>query len=69
MKSGSRLEKVLAAGHFAVTGECGPPRGADGEVVRKKAQHLKGVVKIVFMAYSVAHLDALQISHFWKNDL
>lgn len=37
----SRLEKVLRAGHFAVTGECGPPRGADAEVVRKKCRLLK----------------------------
>ncbi len=42
MKAGSNLEKVLAAGHFAVTAECGPPRGADPEVVRKKAVHVKG---------------------------
>lgn len=47
MKSGSRLEKILASGQFAVTGECGPPRGADGEEVRKKAAHLKGVVDSV----------------------
>jgi len=47
MKSGSRLEKVLAGGHFAVTGECGPPRGADPELVRKKAAHLKWVVDSV----------------------
>ncbi len=44
MKSGSNLEKVLSAGKFAVTGELGPPRGADAEVVREKAQHLKGMV-------------------------
>ncbi len=44
MKSNSNLEKVLAAGHFAVTGECGPPRGADAEIVRKKARLLKGFV-------------------------
>lgn len=37
----SRLEKVLRAGHFAVTGECGPPRGADAEAVRKKCRILK----------------------------
>ena len=42
MKSGSNLEKVLAAGHFAVTAECGPPRGADPEVVRRKAAYVKG---------------------------
>lgn len=44
MKAGSNLEKVLAAGHFAVTAECGPPRGADPEVVRKKAAYVKGNV-------------------------
>jgi methylenetetrahydrofolate reductase (NADPH) len=47
MKSGSRLEKILTSGQFAVTGECGPPRGADAEEVRKKAAHLKGVVDSV----------------------
>ncbi len=41
MKSGSNLEKVLAAGHFSVTGECGPPRGADPEHVLKKAAYVK----------------------------
>ena len=44
MKAESNLEKVLAAGHFAVTAECGPPRGADPEVVRKKAAFVKGNV-------------------------
>ena len=44
MKSGSNLEKVLAAGNFAVTAECGPPQGADPEIVRKKATYLKGYV-------------------------
>jgi len=44
MKAGSNLEKVLAAGHFAVTAECGPPRGADADIVRKKAAHVKGNV-------------------------
>lgn len=42
-KSGSRLERILRAGHFAVTGELGPPQNADGEVIRKKVQLLKGV--------------------------
>jgi methylenetetrahydrofolate reductase (NADH) len=44
MKSGSNLEKVLAAGHFAVTGECGPPQGCNVEVVKKKAGYLKGYI-------------------------
>jgi len=47
MKSKSNLEKVLAAGEFAVTGELGPPKSADGDVVRKKASLLKGVVDAV----------------------
>jgi len=42
MKSDSNLEKVLSAGHFAVTAELGPPKNADPEVVRKKARMLKG---------------------------
>jgi len=41
-KSGSRLEKLLRAGHFVATGELGPPQSADGEVIRRKAQLLKG---------------------------
>jgi methylenetetrahydrofolate reductase (NADPH) len=47
MKSGSQLEKVLAGGHFAVTGECGPPKGANPDIVRQKAAHLKGMVDSV----------------------
>jgi len=44
MKSGSRLEKLLTGGHFVVTGELGPPKGADVAVVEKKANLLKGNV-------------------------
>ena len=40
MKSGSNLEKVFAAGHFAVTAELGPPKGPDISVVEKKAGFL-----------------------------
>ena len=43
-KSGSRLERLLTAGHFVVTGELGPPQSADGDVIRKKIQLLKGIV-------------------------
>ncbi len=42
MKSDSNLERVLNAGHFAVTAELGPPKSADPEVIRKKAGILKG---------------------------
>jgi len=47
MKSGSNLERVLAAGNFAVTGELGPPKNSDPEVVRKKARLLKDNVDAV----------------------
>ncbi len=49
MKSGSNLEKVLTAGHFAFTGEVGPPRGANPEPIRKKAAFLKGNVDMANM--------------------
>lgn len=46
-KSGSQLEKTLAAGRFAVTAELGPPKSADLDTIRKKAGHLAGVVDAV----------------------
>lgn len=49
MKSGSNLEKVLTAGHFAFTGEVGPPRGANPESIRTKAAFLKGNVDMANM--------------------
>jgi methylenetetrahydrofolate reductase (NADPH) len=42
--SGSRLERVLRAGHFAVTAELGPPKNADPEIIRKKAALLRDSV-------------------------
>ena len=41
MKSGSNLEKILKGGTFAVTGELGPPKNGNPEVVKEKAQLLK----------------------------
>jgi len=46
----SKLEKILAAGHMAVTSECGPPRGSDGEAITKKAEMIKD------------HVDAINIT-------
>jgi methylenetetrahydrofolate reductase (NADPH) len=43
-KSGSNLEKVLKAGHFAFTGECGPPKGANVAHLKEKMEHLRGKV-------------------------
>ena len=47
LKSGSNLEKVLKAGHFAFTGECGPPKGANVEHLKEKIAHLKDKVDAV----------------------
>jgi len=47
MKSKSKLEKLLESGHFAVTGELGPPPSADAEIIKKKAKYLKGCVDAV----------------------
>ena len=70
MKSGSNLEKILTEGIFAVTGELGPPRGADLDAIREKAKHLKGMVDsvnitdnqtaVVRMASWAASLIAIQ---------
>jgi methylenetetrahydrofolate reductase (NADPH) len=49
-KTPSKLEKVLAAGRLAVTSECGPPRGSDGESIAKKAEMIKD------------HVDAINIT-------
>ena len=40
----SKLKKVLDRGDFAVTAECGPPKGADPDVVKSKGQILNGYV-------------------------
>lgn len=40
---GSTLERMLKAGHFAVTAELGPPQSADGGVILEKVALLKGL--------------------------
>lgn len=49
-KTPSKLEKVLAAGHYAVTSECGPPRGTDPQTIIEKAELIKD------------HVDAINIT-------
>ncbi len=49
LKSGSNLEKVLNAGHFAFTGECGPPKGTNVDHLNEKLSPLVGVVDAVNM--------------------
>lgn len=50
MKSGSNLEKILASGQFAVTAECGPPKGTSAKVIQRKGELLK------------FHCDALNVT-------
>ncbi len=47
MKAGSNLEKVLTAGHFALTSELGPPKGNDVAIIQKKVDFLRGNVDAV----------------------
>jgi methylenetetrahydrofolate reductase (NADPH) len=47
MNAGSNLEKILEKGLFAVTGELGPPKGNNMEVIKKKVDLLKGYVDAV----------------------
>ncbi len=47
MKSGSNFEKILKAGHFAFSGELGPPRGTNIEAIKEKAAPLLGNVDMV----------------------
>jgi methylenetetrahydrofolate reductase (NADPH) len=47
MNDVTNLQAVLGSGAFAVTAECGPPRGADSEAVRRKGNLLKGYVDSV----------------------
>jgi len=49
-KTPSKLEKILADGHLAVTSECGPPRGSDPEPIAKKAEMIRN------------HVDAINIT-------
>ena len=47
MKTESMIERRLEEGRFVVTSELGPPKSADADAIRKKAQLLKGVVDAV----------------------
>jgi len=47
MAYSSKLQEILSKGAFALTAECGPPRGANSEVVKKKGELLRGYVDAV----------------------
>ncbi len=50
LRTPSKLEQILAAGHLAVTSECGPPRGSDAEEIKHKAEMIRN------------HVDAINIT-------
>src|ERR1035437_5006853 len=45
--TGSNLERMLRAGHFAVCGEMSPPQGPDKAAIAKKCGHFRGIVDAV----------------------
>jgi len=47
MKAGTNLEKLLAAGKYAVTAEVGPPKGTSAAAVQKKVEKLKSCVDAI----------------------
>jgi len=46
-KTDSKLEKILASGHMAVTSECGPPRGSDAKEIIEKAELIRDYVDAI----------------------
>ncbi len=44
MRTKSNLERILEAGHFAVTAEIGSPQNTEPEMIREKATLLKGYI-------------------------
>jgi methylenetetrahydrofolate reductase (NADPH) len=65
LKTESRLEKILAAGHFAVTGELGPPRNGQASEVLEKAKYLLGnldAVNITDNQTAVVRMSSLAAS-------
>ncbi len=70
-KSGSNLEKILRAGHFAFTGECGPPKGANVDHLKEKFAHLKGMVDAVNITdnqTAVVRMSSLAASHLLVHE-
>jgi methylenetetrahydrofolate reductase (NADPH) len=46
-ESRSNLERLIEAGHFVVTGELGPPKGWDREVIERKGELLRDAVDAI----------------------
>lgn len=62
----SRLRALIAQGHFVVTGECGPPRGADPAPLMRKIAILRDVVdaaNVTDNQTARVHMASLAASH------
>jgi len=71
MKSGSNLETLLKKGTFVVTGELGPPKNGNPEVVREKAQLLKGnvdAVNITDCQTAIVRMSSIAAGLIAKNE-
>lgn len=44
LEAASKLEKIFSTGHFAVTGELGPPKSANLELLKQRAEALRNYV-------------------------
>ncbi len=70
MKSESKLQKLLDRGEFVITSECGPPRGANAEIMKKKGALLQDVVDAVNVTdnqTSVARMSSIASCIFLKQ--
>ena len=70
MKAGSNLEKVLTGGQFAVTGELGPPKGADVAIIERKAKLLKGNVDAINVTdnqTAIVRMSSIAVSALLKQ--
>jgi methylenetetrahydrofolate reductase (NADPH) len=65
--SGSNLERLLAEGHFVVTGEMSPPLGADKRPILEKCGHFRGAVDAVNLTdnqTAIVRMSSLMSSAF-----
>ena len=70
MKAGSNLEKILTSGQFAVTGELGPPKGADAAIIERKAKLLKGNVDAINVTdnqTAIVRMSSIAVSALLKQ--
>jgi methylenetetrahydrofolate reductase (NADPH) len=71
VKDISLLKRILDKGEFAVTAECGPPKGADPDAVIKKAGFMKGKVDSINVTdnqNAVVHMSSLAACILLKSE-